>query len=96
MVGRGLVFLIGLGFLIGAFAAWRSAAPAVPVIWLTGVGVVFVIAGAFERMIGGLSNRRPGAGWVETDERFVDDKTGKVVTVFYKPETGDRFYYRSD
>ena len=95
MIARALIFAIGAAFLAGAIAAWRSAP--VPVgLWLAGIGTVLVIGGAFENMAGGFSQRRPGAGWVETDERFVDEKSGKVVTVFYKPATGDRLYYRGD
>ena len=33
-----------------------------------------------------------GTGWVRTTERFVDDKTGKTVTVYVKPLTGERAY----
>jgi hypothetical protein len=35
---------------------------------------------------------RPGPGWVPTDERFVDPESGRLVTVFYKPSTGERRY----
>ena len=34
----------------------------------------------------------PGPGWVRTSERFIDDETGKMVTVFVQPETGEREY----
>ena len=34
----------------------------------------------------------PGAGWVATKERFVDPESGKLVTVFYQPATGERRY----
>jgi hypothetical protein len=36
--------------------------------------------------------RRPGPDWVATDERFVDPESGKLVTVFYRPSTGERRY----
>lgn len=39
-----------------------------------------------------LTSRHPGPDWVETDERFVDPETGKLVTVFYKRATGERRY----
>ncbi len=35
---------------------------------------------------------RPGPGWVGTDERFVDDETGKPVRVYLEPATGERRY----
>ena len=39
-----------------------------------------------------LGDTRPGPDWVATGERFVDPETGKLVTVFYKPATGERRY----
>lgn len=35
---------------------------------------------------------RPGPDWVPTEERFVDPESGRLVTVFYKPSTGERRY----
>src|SRR5207253_10841711 len=39
-----------------------------------------------------VTGRPPGAGWVATNERFVDPESGKSVTVFYQPATGERRY----
>jgi hypothetical protein len=39
-----------------------------------------------------LKSRRPTPDWLPTDERFVDLESGKLVTVFYKPSTGERRY----
>jgi hypothetical protein len=36
--------------------------------------------------------RPPGADWVPIQERFVDPESGKLVTVFYQPATGERRY----
>ena len=33
-----------------------------------------------------------GPGWERTTERFVDDKTGRTITVYVKPLTGERAY----
>jgi hypothetical protein len=38
---------------------------------------------------------RPGPEWVATGERFVDPESGKLVTVFYRPSTGERRYVGS-
>ena len=35
---------------------------------------------------------KPGPGWQRTAERFVDDATGKPVTVYIEPATGERAY----
>jgi len=34
----------------------------------------------------------PGPGWEATGERFVDNETGKLVTVYIQPRTGERKY----
>jgi len=39
-----------------------------------------------------LQDRRPGSGWMETDEKFIDPETKKRVTVFYNPASGERLY----
>ena len=39
-----------------------------------------------------LESERPGPDWIATGERFLDPETGKLVTVFYKPATGERHY----
>lgn len=31
-------------------------------------------------------------GWIKTKERFVDNKSGKTVEVYFHPETGERKY----
>ncbi|MDE2181861.1 MAG: hypothetical protein KGJ78_02445 [Alphaproteobacteria bacterium] len=33
-----------------------------------------------------------GKDWSRTTERFIDEKTGKTVTVYIKPLTGERAY----
>jgi hypothetical protein len=35
---------------------------------------------------------KPGPGWQRTTERFVDETTGRTVTVFIDPATGERAY----
>ena len=39
-----------------------------------------------------VTSHRPGADWVSTGERFIDPESGKTVTVFYQPSTGERRY----
>jgi len=34
----------------------------------------------------------PGPDWQRTDERFVDPETGKLVTIYFHPSTGERRY----
>ncbi|HWU27131.1 MAG TPA: hypothetical protein VN154_12095 [Rhizomicrobium sp.] len=56
-------------------------------------GLVLIAAILMERFrYKPIARKAPGPGWQRTDERFVDDETGKTVTVYTKPETGERTY----
>ncbi|HKT31344.1 MAG TPA: hypothetical protein VJS89_02475 [Gammaproteobacteria bacterium] len=86
-------FVIGLG-VAGLLAAivcllFRLYVPA---IYLFIEGGVLIIAILFEpwRYLPAV-NRNKGR-WQATGERFVDPTSGKLVEVFYNPETGERDY----
>ena len=54
---------------------------------------VFLVGLLFERWrYKPLADRSPGPDWQQTDERFVDPETGKLVTVYFHPRTGERRY----
>lgn len=57
-------------------------------------GAIFVFGIVYERVAYKTVVDKPpsGPGWVRTTERFVDDKTGKTITVYVKPLTGERAY----
>lgn len=68
-------------------------------LWSTGGGVMLLIFGVLMMVtavlepIYGRAGARPLDGrWQTTDERFVDPETGKLVTVWYDPESGERRY----
>ncbi len=57
--------------------------------------MLLLLVTLFERV----SYKRPfdaqearGPGWQRTTERFVDEETGAMVTVYVQPETGERAY----
>ncbi len=90
---RAALIVIGLALLVGA-AAFASAGCGLGVtLRLALPGLLLIGAALFERWrYKRLSASRPGAGWVATDERFVDPESGKLVTVYYHPSTGERRY----
>ena len=55
-------------------------------------GVLIVITAVLERTYGAPSRRPLGPNWRATDERFVDPETGRLVTVWFDPATGERRY----
>ena len=80
LIAAGLVALIG-----GAFAPSLIA-----MVW----GAILVFGILYERYVYKTVVDKPptAKNWVKTPERFVDDKTGKTVTVYYNTLTGERAY----
>jgi uncharacterized membrane protein HdeD (DUF308 family) len=89
---RGILIAIAIvSILCGLVALATGAFPpaAVFAVW----GVLLVIGTVFERVIYKKTTAQaPGAGWVRTTERFIDDATGKPITVYVEPATGERQY----
>ena len=56
-------------------------------------GAILLAAILYERFrYKPLVNAAPGAGWQRTSERFVDPDSGKTVTVYMQPGSGERQY----
>ncbi|HET9813768.1 MAG TPA: hypothetical protein VFP57_08955 [Sphingomicrobium sp.] len=56
------------------------------------VGIAALVTVLLERSYGTLVRAPRGGGWRPTDERFVDPETGKLVTVWFDPASGERRY----
>lgn len=76
-----LAVLVALA-LFGGWPAWPS---------LIAIGAILA-AMLFERFRYKPIADRPPPGWQATGERFIDPESGKTVTVYYDPETGQRQY----
>ena len=89
---RGILIVIGVVCVLGGLVALAIGAfppAAIFACW----GVVILIGTVFERVIYKKTQATPpGAGWVRTPERFVDDATGKPITVYIQPASGERQY----
>lgn len=90
---RAALLLVGLAMLAGA-AAFAGIGCGLGVsLRLAIPGLVLVGAALFERWrYKRLTDSRPGPEWVATDERFVDPESGRLVTVYFRPATGERRY----
>ncbi len=90
---RAALLIIGLALLGGATAT-AQAGCGFGVVWRLALpGLVLLSAALFERWrYKRVAGSRPGPGWVATGERFVDPESGKLVTVYYRPSTGERRY----
>ena len=82
------------GLIVGAIVAllgallWSNGGGAIVLV----LGLVILITAAFEPVYGRPSRRPIGGSWQRTDERFVDPETGKLVTVWFDPDSGERRY----
>lgn len=63
-----------------------------PGAYALGLGVLILLGTVFERWRYRANDPRPGADWQPTGERFQDPETGKLVQVFYDPQSGERRY----
>lgn len=89
---RAVVLGIGFaGFLAGLVALAMHAFPPAAIFGFW--GALVVIGTIYERYrYKSPEAGRPGPGWIVTSERFIDDETGKAVTVYLDPRTGERKY----
>jgi len=83
----GLVLLAG-GVALAGLGRGLSAGLRIAIPGLILIGAALVERWRYKRIAGGA----PGAGWVATAERFVDPESGRLVTVYYRPATGERRY----
>lgn len=90
---RALVSAIGLLFAAGALAAALLLHLLPLAVGLAAWAAIFLGGLAVERWrYKRLGTTPPGPGWQHTAERFVDPETGKMVTVYFHPQTGERRY----
>jgi hypothetical protein len=87
---RGAVLAVAILILIACLVAIASG---VPIYGLTFAMAVICTGLAIERRFyGANTDVRPGPGWQETSEQFIDDSTGELVRVWFNPATGQRRY----
>jgi hypothetical protein len=89
---RSVLLLLSLAALgVGAFCLIVGADP--PAFTLLIWGAILLAAIVYERFrYKPLAASPPGAGWERTNERFVDPDSGRTVTVYLQPGSGERQY----
>jgi hypothetical protein len=91
---RTIGLAVGLAVMAGGLYVLFVGAAA-PAVVFTLEGAVIVAGVVFERANYKPLEPRPlGPGWTRTPERFIDDETGKAVTVYVQPATGERKYVK--
>ena len=88
---RSLVIAAGALFIVAGLVALLGGFPG-GVMALVG-GAALLVGTLYERVLYKPATKaKPGPNWTRTDERFYDDQTGKLLTVYIQPETGERSY----
>jgi len=89
---RGFLIAVAIICILGGLVALATGMfppAAIFAFW----GILLAIGTLFERVIYKPTKvQPPGVGWVRTTERFIDDATGKAITVYIEPATGERQY----
>ena len=90
---RAAVLAAGGGMLaaatVGALFCWRGSTIFTFAAW----GAILAGGVLIERWrYRPLTADPPGPDWQATPERFVDPESGRLVTVFFNPATGERRY----
>ncbi len=93
MILRTIVLIIAIIAFAGALCGTLVDVGVWPSLLFTSLLFIGV---AFERVRYGAAQRRPVDGaWRETAERFIDDESGRPVTVWFDAATGKRRYVDS-
>jgi hypothetical protein len=91
--------VVAIAALLAAGALALALAGCVPpAATLAGWAAILAIGLAVERWRYRRLDAAPppqSAGWQTTGERFVDPETGRLVTVYFHPATGERRYVAS-
>lgn len=80
--------IVGAIVSVGGIFLWSATGNPMFLIF----GLLLMVTAALEPLYGRPNGRPVGNAWRPTDERFVDPETGKLVTVWFDPETGQRRY----
>jgi hypothetical protein len=90
MLRAALLIIAGVALAIGAMGIASGAGFGWPFLFW---GAILAAGVLYERFrYKPLSRTAPGPEWEKTAERFVDDETGRTVTVYMRKDTGERQY----
>ena len=90
MMLRGVVLAAGGACLVAGVVLWFFAVP--PGLILLAWAVLLIAGTVYEQVLYKPLESRGGPGWQPTAERFIDDASGKTVTVYVQAGTGERKY----
>ena len=89
---RALALALGALLSVCGIILWRSGGGPVVLI----LGILAFTTVALEPIYGRTSAKPASSNWRATGEKFVDPETGRLVTVWFDPETGERRYVEDE
>ncbi len=94
MLRRALLLIATLALVAALAAGWQAGVVLWPPTLFSALVVVAVVFEnwRYSRPAAG----HPGPGWERTAERFIDPETGRMLTVWFNPATGERRYVGAD
>jgi fatty acid desaturase len=87
---RGVVLAVGAACLAAGLVMWALAIA--PALILLAWAALILVGTVYERLRYKPLETGAGPGWRATPERFVDDASGKTVTVHVQDGTGEHKY----
>ena len=93
---RRILIVYGVICLIGAVILLAVHVTIVLVIYLAFNGLIITAGILFERSSYRTKADTTQGKWQSTGERFNDPTSGKMIEVFYNPQTGERDYRESE
>jgi hypothetical protein len=89
---RRLALIAGAVLAICGVALWTYGGGPMLLI----AGVLAMITAALEPIYGRAGGRPRDGDWRPTEEKFIDPESGKLVTVWFDPASGERRYVADD
>lgn len=89
---RGLALTLGALLSACGFILWSFGGGPVVLI----LGILAFTTALLEPIYGRASAKPASNNWRATGEKFVDPESGRLVTVWFDPETGERRYVEDE
>ena len=93
---RRILIVYGVVCLIGAVILLAAHVTIVLVLYLVVNGLIITAGILFERSSYRTKAATTQGNWQSTGERFNDPTSGKLIEVYYNPQTGERDYRESE
>lgn len=85
---RNWALAAGMLVAVCGLVLWVSGGPVMILVF----GVLMIVTVALEPIYGRADGKPANDGWQATDEKFVDPETGRPVSVWFDPQSGERRY----